>query len=97
MLGPHSSASSGSPKSSSVLVAGYYPVGRSLAGGHGKIDQIPDIWLGVGDQLGRLRIPHQGCRRLGQARIESSKYGEFISLEQAEGIMTHLGRCLTCR
>lgn len=71
MLAPPSNACFGNLKPSSEALAGYCSVGRSLLGGHGRIDQVLDIRLGMSALLERLRTLHRGCRHLDQARIET--------------------------
>lgn len=77
ILEPRSNADFENLKPSSVAVAGYCDAERNLLGGHGRIDQVPDIQLGVGVLLERLRTLHLICQHLDQARIESSRHSDL--------------------
>ena len=72
MLGPRLTAYSGSPKPNWAAVSDRCSFGGSLMGDHGRIDQAQDAPLGVGVRLEKLRIQHQVCRHLDQARSENS-------------------------
>lgn len=72
MLGPRSIAYAENQKPNSAAVGGRYSVGRSLLGGHGRIDQALDVRVGVGVLLERPRTLHRVRRHLDQVQIENS-------------------------